>query len=63
MIDYRRWIKEKWGGKAPPAPDLGERWIRAGCPSLLTVPGGPPCPFMENGSGYKRYLVFYRSLI
>lgn len=24
VIDYRRWIKEKWGGKAPPAPELGE---------------------------------------
>ncbi|XP_012577192.1 PREDICTED: non-canonical poly(A) RNA polymerase PAPD7 [Condylura cristata] len=24
VIDYRRWIKEKWGGKAPPGPDLGE---------------------------------------
>ncbi|XP_016016469.2 terminal nucleotidyltransferase 4A isoform X3 [Rousettus aegyptiacus] len=25
VIDYRRWIKEKWGGKAPPAPDLDSR--------------------------------------
>nr|XP_021558192.1 non-canonical poly(A) RNA polymerase PAPD7 isoform X2 [Neomonachus schauinslandi] len=25
VIDYRRWIKEKWGGKAPPAPELDNR--------------------------------------
>ncbi|ELW70170.1 DNA polymerase sigma [Tupaia chinensis] len=24
VIDYRRWIKEKWGGRAHPSPDLGE---------------------------------------
>ncbi|GAB5567385.1 terminal nucleotidyltransferase 4A isoform X2 [Prionailurus iriomotensis] len=25
VIDYRRWIKEKWGGKAPPAPEPDDR--------------------------------------
>ncbi|KAG8512359.1 Terminal nucleotidyltransferase 4A [Galemys pyrenaicus] len=25
VIDYRRWIKEKWGGKVPPGPDLDNR--------------------------------------
>lgn len=25
VIDYRRWIKEKWGSKAHPAPDLDNR--------------------------------------
>ncbi|XP_015448920.1 non-canonical poly(A) RNA polymerase PAPD7 isoform X3 [Pteropus alecto] len=25
VIDYRRWIKEKWGGKAHPAPDPDNR--------------------------------------
>ncbi|XP_037385524.1 terminal nucleotidyltransferase 4A isoform X2 [Talpa occidentalis] len=25
VIDYRRWIKEKWGGKTPPGPDLDHR--------------------------------------
>ncbi|XP_029796950.1 terminal nucleotidyltransferase 4A isoform X2 [Suricata suricatta] len=25
VIDYRRWIKEKWGGKAPPAPEPDNR--------------------------------------
>lgn len=25
VIDYRRWIKEKWGSRVHTAPDLGER--------------------------------------
>lgn len=25
VIDYRRWIKEKWGSRILPSPDLGER--------------------------------------
>lgn len=29
VIDYRRWIKEKWGGKAPPAPEPGETSLLA----------------------------------
>ncbi|KAM7149615.1 terminal nucleotidyltransferase 4A isoform 5-T5 [Molossus nigricans] len=29
VIDYRRWIKEKWGSKVHPTPDLGERLIQS----------------------------------
>ena len=25
VIDYRTWIKEKWGGRVHAAPDPGER--------------------------------------
>lgn len=31
VIDYRRWIKEKWGGKAPPAPEPGETSLLGVC--------------------------------
>uniref|UniRef100_A0A8C9K2I9 Terminal nucleotidyltransferase 4A n=1 Tax=Panthera tigris altaica TaxID=74533 RepID=A0A8C9K2I9_PANTA len=58
VIDYRRWIKEKWGGKAPPAPEPGETSLLAPvtralwhlvCKPLLSaisraccLPGGVP---------------------
>lgn len=28
VIDYRRWIKEKWGSRVHAAPDLGETVIQ-----------------------------------
>ena len=38
VIDYRTWIKEKWGGRVHAAPDPGERPPSRGsaCPDTLT---------------------------
>lgn len=45
VIDYRRWIKEKWGSRARPAPDLGEPPAPAPCavPWCWTDPVGHVC--------------------
>lgn len=31
VIDYRAWIKEKWGGRAHAPPDAGERPAQGRC--------------------------------
>lgn len=36
VIDYRRWIKEKWGSRILPSPELGERLTQ--CEAWPSVP-------------------------
>ena len=35
VIDYRRWIKEKWGGKAPPVTEKVVENVRSRYTALV----------------------------
>lgn len=63
VIDYRRWIKEKWGGKAHPAPDLGEDGSGRVAPPCSPCWGTLFVPSRKMVQAAKDTSFFYRSLI
>ncbi|KAM9253549.1 terminal nucleotidyltransferase 4A isoform 2-T2 [Dugong dugon] len=55
VIDYRRWIKEKWGGRVSPSPELDSRMkVKS---ERITVCNGEQTQSQDPGSPYSHRLT------